>query len=147
MELFPAYLLLMLVASLILIALYVFTLVHNFMGSNYKKLSILMALLLLSNVGTILIDYADYQLMKIESLKLSYVWLLGIAYSLQDATFSVVHFVMAFEYLKIARNIPKAIKRQRYINRRFRRVIFWVLLSCNMLFPLLEAVVLIPYNK
>jgi hypothetical protein len=60
MKLYPSYLLLMLVASLILIAMYVFAIVHNSMGSNYKKLSILMALLLLSNVATIFIDYADY---------------------------------------------------------------------------------------
>ena len=62
MDLFSVYLLLWLVAALLLIALYVATLVHNFFGSNYKKLSVMMGLLLLSNVSSILIIYMDYQL-------------------------------------------------------------------------------------
>ena len=79
-------------------------------------------------------------------MKLSYIWLLGVGYAVQDGTFSVVHLVIAFEYLKIARNVPKAIKRQRFMNRKRRRVVFLLLLVCNVLFPLLEAVVLIPFN-
>lgn len=73
--------------------------------------------------------------------------MLGIAYSVQDTPFSVVHLVMAFEYLKIARNIPKAIQRLRITNKKCERTTFKIFLVCNLIFPMLEAFVLIPLNN
>jgi len=55
---------------------------------------------------------------------------------------------MAFEYLKMARNIPRAIEPQSQItNKKCLRYSFVVLLVCNLLFPLLEAPILIAYNN
>ena len=68
MEIFAIYLVLMFGASTALIALYVVTLLHNLKGSNYKLLSIMLGMLLVSNIATIFITWANYELM----LKLNY---------------------------------------------------------------------------
>jgi predicted membrane chloride channel (bestrophin family) len=111
MDITSIYLIMMFCASIVLIVLYVGTLLHNFNGSNFKLISVVLGMLLLSNVATIFITWADYELLQKDNSKPVYVWMLGIAYSMQDTPFSVVHLVMAFEYLKMARNIPKAIQR------------------------------------
>ena len=64
MEIFAIYLVLMFGASTALIVLYVATLLHNLKGSNYKLLSIMLGMLLVSNIATIFITWADYELMQ-----------------------------------------------------------------------------------
>lgn len=63
MEIFAIYLVLMFGASTALIVLYVATLLHNLKGSNYKLLSIMLGMLLISNIATIFITWSNYELM------------------------------------------------------------------------------------
>ena len=74
--------------------------------------------------------------------------MLGIAIALQDCTFCVIHHILAAQYKKISHDIPARINKKPVTAeyQRCEMILFWVLLALNILFPLLEAVVLIPFN-
>ena len=106
-------------------------------------------MLLVSNISGLFVVYASYKLIQIDKDKLSLCWMLGIAVSLQDVTFSVAHHFIAQEYHRISHEIPRIIEGLPFTESYFRQqsIIWWVLLVCNVFFPMCEAVVLIPYNK
>jgi Na+/H+ antiporter NhaD/arsenite permease-like protein len=139
----------MFVFSGLMILLYSATITRIMTGSKYKLLSALVAMLLISNTSTIFLAFSNLQLFVREDYCKTYIWMLGIAVAVQDLTFSISHHILAFQYKKISVEIPKKIKRMQ-LKAKYKRnqmIHFWVLFAMNTLFPLLEAVVLIPYNE
>ena len=134
--------------SCLLLLLYTAILVHIRLGSSYKQLSYLIGLLFVSNIGTLLIVYSNYKLFSKDQCTLGFVWMLALGYSIQDGFFGVSHHILAAQYTKMATEIPLKLQHMKVSKeyKRSQRRLFWILLVMNILFPVLEAVVLVPFN-
>ena len=98
------------ICSTILIGMYSRTLYHAVKGSKYKFIMKSVGALIASNVGTLMIVIANYELFVVGKASVGICWLLGLGFLLQDSTFNLVHFMMAQKYQAIANRIPYFIK-------------------------------------
>lgn len=62
--------------------------------------------------------------------------------------FSVSHYLLAVKYQAIAKHIPMLIDKEEAVvrNPRTEAIVFWLVLSMNILFPALEIYSIIAFN-
>jgi hypothetical protein len=105
-------------------------------------------LLLLSACGTIMIGYGGYHVNAMQDGKLSSVLFLGIGLSLDQMPFCVSHYLMAVKYQDMARVVPDLLRGKKEKPRTTTaKVIHWVLLTLNILAPLLYGWAVIDYDR
>lgn len=142
------YLIFTLVGSALLILGYLWTLIHTICGSKYKFVIELLIMLVLSNAGTILMVYTNFQLFAITDKSETFVWLLGLSIFVQDCMFCVSHLMLAHKYRGIAFTIPYLLERKRPpLEPMCSILVYSILITLNILFPLLECMFLVPFNK
>jgi hypothetical protein len=97
--------------SLLLIPIYVVVLSKAKNGTNYKFVTGIIWLLILSNIGQILFLASNYFAASYW-FNLCVIVVLSISKSVQDATFNVAHWLFAMEYYSISRSMPYVVKQQ-----------------------------------
>ena len=95
-----------LVTCVILITLYIAALVRIQMGSKYRQITVIVGLLLISNIASLVIIYQNWQFFGQENYTMWLIWMLGIAQGIQDLTFSVSHHLLAVKFTCIAEEVP-----------------------------------------
>lgn len=125
--------------STILIAMFTRTLVHAVRGSKYKFIIRSVIAMILSNVGTIMIVVAEYELLVGGNASLGICWMLGLGYLLQNSTFNIVIYLLADKYKFVATKIPYFLKKMplpktNHSWEMFKESIF---LTMNLLFPVI----------
>lgn len=74
-------------------------------------------------------------------------WELALAFVIQDATFSVSHYLLACKYNLIAENVPKLIRKESLASQKNKNSLwFWIGLTANIGFPLMKLL-LVPLNN
>ena len=65
---------------------------------------------------------------------------MGIAYTLSWTTFCVAHFLLAWQYKTLSYEVPLAIegKKSSAGHQRMQKWIYWVLLSLNVVVPMIS---------
>ena len=98
--------------SLLLIPIYVVVLLKAKNGTNYKFVTGIIWLLIVSNIGQIAFLVSNYFVPQNYWVNLCVVVVLSISKSVQDATFNVAHWIFAMEYFSISRSMPYVVKQQ-----------------------------------
>jgi hypothetical protein len=151
-----AYLIITTTTVVVLLGAYAKTLYNTCKGSKYKFVQEVLIMLLISNFGTLMLMFSNYELFVYmpnhEPLKegwgTGYVWMLGFSIMIQDSMFSVSHLLLAQKYKNIAQTMPYLLQRKRPPPEPLKQLmIYSLLVTMNILFPVMECVFLIPYNK
>lgn len=145
-KLLAAYLWLSLVGVLVLIVMYFWTLLHTCAGSKYKFVINLLVMLLLSNFATLCVVYTNWKLFYLHDYVEGYVWLLALSVGVQDCMFNISHFVLAQKYRGIAKKVPLLLEKRRPQKPLKEVMIESLLMTMNILVPLVEAILLVPFN-
>ena len=127
--------------ALILILLYFGVLWHTFKGSKFTFVYIVVTLLILSNISLIMIVIDDKW-----SFTGQYTLMEAIVKApssgLNDLTQCVSHLLLAFKYRKVAKETPYTIEGVQLpeAEKRCDKILFKLLLTLNIIFPVLEIV-------
>lgn len=109
--LLKTYILTLAISSVILVVLYLIAAVRSFTGKTYKKIVLIEAMLLVSNIAYFFEAYGQWK-MNFGTTENSDFWIttadLGTA--IGDFLFSEAHWMFAFYYMRIAQNMPRIIK-------------------------------------
>ena len=150
MEIYNVYNLQTAVLSFVLAMMYLTILfkVHN--GSKFKFVTIISALMLVSNLTGIFVVYTNYVILgQYEPDKTSYpksvfVWVVlqAISAFLRDSSFNVAHWEFAFKYFKISIEVPHLLKGETPdgSNETFFKITYYGLLVINVLVAVLSSV-------
>ena len=98
MDLFGSYCLLMTITASLLIMIYSVTLWHNWRGSNFKFIYLIVGILTLNNLALLAFAFADYKIFAKDDIKPSYVWILSLAGGGSDLALCVSHILLALKY-------------------------------------------------
>ena len=145
-ELLAVYLWLSLIGVIVLLVMYFWTLVHTCAGSKYKFVINLLVMLLLSNLATLFVVYTNWKLFYVGDEQEATVWLLALSVGVQDCMFNISHFVLAQKYKNIADKVPLLLARRRPQKPLKDVMIESFLMTMNILVPLVEAILLVPFN-
>lgn len=104
-----------------LVFLYFTTVVHIWRGKFYWRLVWLIVMLIVSNIGTFLIYFADQQLFYKNNVTGGNIWLLGISFVVQNAPFNVSHYLLAYFYQQLAEQIPRRLNGTERTDEEARR--------------------------
>ena len=123
-------------ASAFLCVFYIATLVRVCLGSKQAFSIKLIVMLLCSNLAHIFFCWTDSQFFDFDIT--IYYWIHSISYAIYLSLFCIAHWIFAFEYYKNSYQTPlvlekKTIPRARQI---LNKVIFWVFICFNILFPM-----------
>ena len=131
----------------LLIVMYVATLIHVRMGSKYTAVTYLILILILNNASGIVLDFAAMSMLVHHNHTHFLVWAWSLSFALMNLTFNISHFELAWIYKNIAHNVPQALSNQHdqdaYQQRQL--IIYWVLMTLNIVFPLLGLVIYVVY--
>ena len=130
------------IKSLVLIILYGVALRVTINGTKFRLIMLLIAMMMLSELGTICFWLSRARLMKWTEDKSSVhfklqQWIHTLGCLLQDLDFNVVYFVFANEYYKMSVLIPSVIKEE--AKPRAKAIFSTCMLALNMLVPVVEA--------
>jgi hypothetical protein len=148
MDLFGYRLLTEFVTAVILLLLYSGVLWHTFRGSKFTFIYMLVTLLILVNVSLIAVAIDIKRIFSIGGTFMEIV-VLVLSTGLYDLTQCVSHLLLAFKYRRVAKEIPCAIEEVQLpeAEKRCEKVLFKVLLTLNIIFPVLETVLLFIADK
>jgi hypothetical protein len=141
MELFGWYLLVMVVSSSLLIAMYSGILWRNWSGAKFSFIYLLGGIFLANNVALLTFAFADYEVYVRKNVSASYVWIVALLNGLMDLALCVSHCILAFRYRLIAISGPfgHSGKELPLDKRRKENVLFWGLLTVNIIMTLIET--------
>ena len=123
-----------------LLLLYIPTLIHVLRGSRYTFVIGLILLLMGAQIFnlTLSIFFKALFIPPVKSTEFN-IWGYGISIGLANTCFNVAHFWMAWIYRKIANDTPKLLE-QETVDEQTKRSDdrkYWVLITLNILFPML----------
>ena len=130
------------VASLILVPMYSAVLVRVRRGTKFKAVTAMSALMLVSNIATMLIavtQYFEFGKPDMGSF-LPILWMQSFLFPIQDLTFGEAHWFCACYYFKAAKSIPRTILKQEVTVIGWHNTAFWAGVVFNALFPIMEGV-------
>jgi hypothetical protein len=104
MDLFYVYILALGITSALLIAIYLVTLVKVLNSMAFKKIFLVITMLIMANMAYLVEAYALWSLVHGD-----YNDLAGIAQPIGDFMFAEAHWFIAFYYMRLANNMPKVI--------------------------------------
>lgn len=118
MEIYNVYNLQTAVLSFALAMMYLTVLFKVHRGSKFKFVTIISALMLVSNLTAIFVVYTNYVILgqyapdKTSYPKSVFVWIVlqAISSFLRDSSFNVAHWEFAFKYFKISIEVPYLLK-------------------------------------
>jgi hypothetical protein len=112
--------------------------VHALRGSRYKLLLLLLGLLLLNNLTLAVFAFADYKFFDQGVTSLLYILCISIGLTLLDLTVTTSHLLLAFQYRKIASDIPRMLDDDVEEIKKSRAEEYCYT-SLGILIPILEA--------
>ena len=142
MELYGYYLLEEAVTSSLLILMYLLVLWHNFRGSKFTFVYLLVSCFLVANCFLLANSESSYVVDIKREVTAFYVWDWGVSIGGTDLGLCVSHLLLAFKYREIAHEAPYAAEGVQYpaAKRRRERILFWILLPLNVIFPICESI-------
>lgn len=152
MDLFQVYTVLGVVLAAVLVVLFSGVLVRNLMGLQFKFITSITSLLIVSNIAFIFCAKGDGEIFRRDGNQSAGVdfWIdfLGVFSTLRDASFNIATWIFAFEYYKIARMMPFALKGLTMPNgmvtcHRLTNIAF---LAANCLVPIVEGILITVSN-
>jgi len=114
------------ISSALLVIIFLVTLVKVLSGQSFKKIILIIVMLLVSNISGIIQAVSLYQV--ITNPKWFNVY--NIAFPIGDFMFAEAHWLFAFYYMKIAKNIPRVIEESDELQKDYRGV-FWLGAAIN----------------
>jgi hypothetical protein len=149
MELLGWYLLLMVVSSSLLIAMFLGILWCNWVGAKFGFIYLLAGILLANNVALLTFAFADYEVFVRHNASPGFVWVLALFSGLMDLALCVSHCILAFRYRLIALSGPFALEGLELpiSKRRKENVLFWGLLTVNIAVPLIETALFVLFYR
>ena len=135
------------VTSALLIPTYILILWHNWKGSQFTFIYLVVSFFLVANCSLLAVTQAGHSIFDKNNLTAFYLWDFGINAGLVDLGLCVSHLLLAFQYRKIAKEAPYAAEGVQYpaAKRRRERNFFRVLLPLNVFFPVAESVLTVLY--
>lgn len=112
MDLFAINVILTSSCACLLVIAYTVTLIKVRLGSKYRLITVLILILIASNLGTLLNAYATFQLFVKENETLALVLFLCFGEALQDTCFNVSHWLFASQYYRIGTEMPFKVRGQ-----------------------------------
>ena len=122
--------------------------VHVRLGNKNFWLTVVVIMLLFSNIGILVTSLIDYQMWTKFNLTETALFIQGCFWAVADGFFSVAHFLLAMKYQEIVRRIPMKLegKPARELTS-WDTFLYWFLFAMNIIFPICESVSIIPFNK
>ena len=96
--------------AVIMLVMYGVTLCHVRYGSQYKAITGMIIMLMVSQIFGMLTAYSFLELNINGNVTYMMIWTSGIAFTMQQLPFNVSHFELAWIYRKLSQDVPKAIK-------------------------------------
>lgn len=100
------------VLAALLILIYAACLIHVRLGSKYSFVTKLICLLLLYNIFLLIANFADIKVFLKHEATTSSIWLLCISYGLWNCLFNVAHFMLAWKYYRMSKEMPEIMTKQ-----------------------------------
>lgn len=136
--------------------MYIAVLVKVHRGSQFRFVTVISGLMLVSNLTGILVVITNFEILgAYDPNKTSYsagvfIWIVvqAITMFLRDSTFNVAHWEFAFKYFKISIEVPQLLKGGTAddSNDKFFKFTYYSLLVLNVLVALLSSVAIALYN-
>jgi hypothetical protein len=104
MDLFYVYILALGITAALLIAIYLVTLVKVLKSMAFKKIFLVITMLIMANMAYLIEAYALWSLVNGDYNELA-----GITEPIGDFMFAEAHWLIAFYYMRLAKNMPKVI--------------------------------------
>lgn len=135
------------VSGSIMVLLYAAVLIRTLKGSKYRQVILNVSCLLAAN-GALIVFAVSYRYLVIthknpvEPDSLAMVWIFSVSNGVYDLLFCIVHWVLASSYRSISKEMPRIVQGSDvdHAARRRERIVFWVMMAANILFPVVEVV-------
>ena len=134
--------------AVFLITLYILLLIKTIKGSNLKPVLVIIILLLVAQIGSLINAAGTYELFIKEKWTYFNIVLLSVGEAILDGCFSLAHWIFAAQYYKIGTEMPYVVAGRDIplSTQTSQQRVFNILMVLNILFPVFEIVVLIPFN-